>query len=388
MSETPSWQPPQPPRRDTWSPPAPPNSGAPGWTSGGWTPSAPPPGGPNFPRPALRPGPIPLRPLGLGEILDGAISVIRSSPKVMLGLSAVVAFSSSALGFLIGEALRLAIGDTADLSSSSADVTEAASQLVLSGPSWLFGQIAVILLTGILTFAVSRAVLGEQLAIGTSWQGARPRLPALLLASLLLFVSIAIALAVTLAPAGLLALGGGNTGLLVAAAVLGVLVAIPLMVYLAFMFAVASPVIVLEERGVVAGLRRTARLLRGVWWRAFGIWLLINIMTKLLGFVLALPFGILIVVVGVTPAGNSPTLISGLSAVADAVGSAILWPFAAAATALLYLDIRMRREGLDLALNRAVTGSAPAPAAPTAPPYGSLPGFPGPQPPGGPGFPS
>src|SRR5688572_20406494 len=33
------------------------------------------------PPPALRPGIIPLRPLGLGDILDGTIKLIRSNPK-------------------------------------------------------------------------------------------------------------------------------------------------------------------------------------------------------------------------------------------------------------------------------------------------------------------
>lgn len=42
------------------------------------------------PPPAPKPGVIPLRPLGLGEILEGAISYIRANPKVTLGLSAVV----------------------------------------------------------------------------------------------------------------------------------------------------------------------------------------------------------------------------------------------------------------------------------------------------------
>ena len=37
-----------------------------------------------------KPGVVPLRPLGLGEILDGAVQTIRLNPKVMLGLSAIV----------------------------------------------------------------------------------------------------------------------------------------------------------------------------------------------------------------------------------------------------------------------------------------------------------
>ena len=63
---------------------------------------------------------MPLRPLTLGEILDGAVQTIRQNPKVMLGLSAVVnlVLSVVAVGLQYG-ALR---SDFASLNgSASAD---------------------------------------------------------------------------------------------------------------------------------------------------------------------------------------------------------------------------------------------------------------------------
>ncbi|GAA3310379.1 hypothetical protein [Nonomuraea dietziae] len=86
-----------------WSAEQPPPYRAPGSPySGGPDPSAwqqpvppPPPYGQQgygyMPPPALRPGIIPLRPLGLGDIYDGTIKLIRSNPKAVLGLSAIVA---------------------------------------------------------------------------------------------------------------------------------------------------------------------------------------------------------------------------------------------------------------------------------------------------------
>src|SRR2546429_6302905 len=44
-----------------------------------------------------KPGVIPLRPLGVSEILDGAISTMRAHPKVILGVSAIVATISQLL---------------------------------------------------------------------------------------------------------------------------------------------------------------------------------------------------------------------------------------------------------------------------------------------------
>ncbi|MBO7941512.1 hypothetical protein JTP77_037285, partial [Streptomyces sp. S9] len=54
--------------------------GAPGWGSG-W-------GGPP---PAVKPGVIPLRPLGVGEMLDGAVSTMRTYWRTVLGISLAIA---------------------------------------------------------------------------------------------------------------------------------------------------------------------------------------------------------------------------------------------------------------------------------------------------------
>ncbi|MCA1657577.1 MAG: hypothetical protein LC713_07725, partial [Actinobacteria bacterium] len=55
-----------------------------------------PPGAPaygsyaGFVDPAPVPGPVPLRPLGVGEMLDGALSIIRRHPRITIGLAAVI----------------------------------------------------------------------------------------------------------------------------------------------------------------------------------------------------------------------------------------------------------------------------------------------------------
>src|SRR5260370_34732918 len=56
--------------------------------------SFPPPSGPYSSAPAApstgRQGIVPLRPLMVGEILDGAVTAMRTHPGIMLGLSAIV----------------------------------------------------------------------------------------------------------------------------------------------------------------------------------------------------------------------------------------------------------------------------------------------------------
>src|SRR3984957_10908449 len=67
----------------------PPPGGQAGYGPAGYGP--PPGGGWPPPRPsAPKPGVIPLRPLAVGEILDGAFSSIRQNPKATLGLAAIL----------------------------------------------------------------------------------------------------------------------------------------------------------------------------------------------------------------------------------------------------------------------------------------------------------
>src|ERR671918_262293 len=102
MSQTPGWERPgeEPADADGGQPPYP-----------GWSTRQPPA--------AVKPGVIPLRPLGVGEILDGAVTTIRRNPGPMLGLSAIVAIVTQLLGLGIGWWLfdqtdEVALSPTAD----------------------------------------------------------------------------------------------------------------------------------------------------------------------------------------------------------------------------------------------------------------------------------
>src|ERR1700682_1255046 len=54
-------------------------------------PGYPPPGYPHPPvPPALKPGVIPLRPLTLSDIFNGAVAYIRANPQATLGLNTIV----------------------------------------------------------------------------------------------------------------------------------------------------------------------------------------------------------------------------------------------------------------------------------------------------------
>lgn len=352
-------------------------------TGGAPPPPGPPPGA--GPAGTSKTGVIPLRPIGLGEILDGAVTYIRRYPKATLGLAAIVAGVPQAIVAIVRNWLG-ASGSTTVLNGSTVEPAElarsASVSIVTSAVTLIVVVLAVLLTTGMLTSVVGQAVLGRQATIASTWRQVRPRIWSLLGNAVAIALMILGAFLVCLGPGilvGLLATPAGGALL----GSLGILLWIPAVAWIYVTFAVAVPAVVLERQRVSAALGRSRRLVRGSWWRVSGILLLAGVITFFLRLVLLIPFGLL--QSAITVAGSA--LIGQIVAVLGTlVATAIVSPFNAGVTALLYVDLRMRREGFDLQLQHAVgLPSQPPPNAPPGapPPYGSGTGGTGNVPPPG-----
>ncbi len=353
MSEPPAWQAPgASPPPSAWGPPPPLGY-------------APPPLEPP------RPGVVPLRPLGLGEILDGAVQTMRHNPRVMFGLSALV----SGVAALVSTALLLVglpqLLTAADLSAGTVDASEVAS-LVSGGVVGLLVPavlqfLALSVLNGILIIAVSEAVIGRRPAAGevlrrVGWGGVG-RLLLLTLTTTLVGVVVLLVVVVPVVLLYLLAVPAGVVATLVALPLLAFL-GLSLMVKLAF----AAPALLLEDLGVVAALRRSWRLGVGSYWRVLGILLLSAAISWAASGLLQLPFSLLgeLAAAAVTGGASASTTLAvtvstAIGNLGGVLGSAVVSPFSAGVVSLLYIDLRIRREGLDVALARAA--AAPSPGA-------------------------
>lgn len=156
-----------------------------------------------------------------------------------------------------------------------------------------------------------------------------------------------------------LALGDGAGGL--ALTVLGFLGACAVVLWLMIRFTLAAPALMLERQSVLTSLRRSAKLVRGNWWRTFGILALTYLLVIVLTLIITIPFGVIAVTVdsdGLSELlnGNSadfgwPFLI--ITGIGEVIVSTLAYPFTAGVMALLYVDQRIRREALDLELARA-----------------------------------
>ncbi|GGY06213.1 hypothetical protein [Streptomyces minutiscleroticus] len=351
-----------PPPGPGWGgpPPAAPGGGGnwggghgPGGWGGGW-------GGPP---PAAKPGVIPLRPLGIGEILDGAVSTMRTYWRTVLGISLAVAVVTQVAVILLQRFVLADDGSAAVLSDPSATVDELSQAftdtMLTSGVVLLISLLGTIVATALLTTVTSRAVLGRQVTLGEAWRDARPQLLRLLGLTLLLpVIGLGIVFVGTVPGLLVVAAGGGGGG--VALAVLGGLAAAVVATWLLVRFSLASPALMLEKQGIPKSLVRSTKLVRGAWWRVFGIQLLATVIANVVASITVIPFTFLAAalsgeglsgfVEGSGGAGWTFLIIGGIGSV---IGSTLTFPITAGVTVLLYIDQRIRREALDLELARA-----------------------------------
>lgn len=325
-----------------------------------------PPPGPYAFRPpeAPRPGIVPLRPLTLGDLLDGSIKLIRTNPKATLGLSAIVA-AISTVPTAIGQATFFRVFGTVAAEPEAAEPPLAGIAVPYLGSliSLALTFVSTTILTGILTRVLGRAVFGGRITAGEAWRLARPRVPALfglvLLKGLILTAPIllATALIVSLALTGTLTdLSDAQLGAVVGLGLLlTVLLYIPYVLFFETRFSLAAAAMVLEGRGVSDSLRRSWRLVRGDSWRVLGILLLTYLIVGVLSGVLSMPFSMVGLVIGTVGQGSIGAAVTAglLMSVGGVLSSMISYPFQAGVNGLLYADRRMRAEAFDLVLQTA-----------------------------------
>ncbi|MEV7173414.1 glycerophosphoryl diester phosphodiesterase membrane domain-containing protein [Streptomyces sp. NPDC089922] len=307
--------------------------------------------------PAAKPGVIPLRPLGLGEILDGSVATMRTHWRSVVPITLVVATIVQVITVLVQ---KFMLDDVVFAPSDDMTAEEAldslgntlGSTLAVSAIAQFLQVLGTLVVTAMLTMIFSRAVLGRHSSVSEAWQDARPQLLRLIGLTLLMALGALLLGAVLVAP-GILA---GSVGL----GVLGVLAWLPLVIWLGIKFTLASPALMLERSTVIKAFARSSKLVQGAWWRIFGITLLTSVIAFIVAMIVVGPFQ----VIGMLAFGGGfDALEDGsaqnawgpliFSAIGLIIAQTIIMPIQSGVTVLLYVDQRIRREGLDLELARA-----------------------------------
>lgn len=367
-----------------WTPPPgkqppPPHQGGPRWgpTAGG-TAGGQPQAGPGagagtgwqaqYPRwgvraPDPKPGVVPLRPLGAGEILSGSIDTLRTHWRKVIGYTVVVGAVVEAASAL----LQHQFSDTSRLNdlennpdATASDIVHAlGGSLAASGLTLLVTMFASVIATALMATVVSRAVLGRQIGAAELRRDIRGRLPQLLGLAVLLPLITCLVVGVGALPGVLISVAGAKDAGS-ALALLGGIGGAVVMMWIFIQLSLTAPALMLEGQGVVASMKRSWKLVSGFWWRILGVQLLVLLVVTLVTALIGLPF----MLVGDAVAGGSSSGLFDTSttsswsyivivAVGGTIGTALTLPITAASTTLLYLDQRIRRESLDIELIRA-----------------------------------
>jgi len=124
---------------------------------------------------------------------------------------------------------------------------------------------------------------------------------------------------------------------------------------------VAIPVVMLERVGPVASLRRSWRLVRRSSWRVLGILLATALIVGIANVIINVPFALAGGTGGfATPQAQVSVVGVIVSAIGQIVATTVTAPLLAGVAVLLYADLRMRREGMDIMWQAAAAGGAPA----------------------------
>lgn len=314
---------------------------------------------PGYRPPADKPGIVPLRPLTLGELYDGAFGAVRHNPAVTLGLTAIVVVVAVALGTLLSIPLTTWFTDLfgslfAEIENDPAMQDLGFTQDILGvtygsalGTSLLL-LLATPLAMGVMAVSVSDSVIGRKVSVSEAWGRVLRRAWYLIGFSLLSLLAVLVGYAVLVGVVAALFAVDVTVGVI--GVFLTLAVAVVGGVWLFTRVLLVPPALAVEGGGFWATVARAWRLTRGTFWRVLGIYLLTSIILGFIGQIASIPVGLLLSVFLVQANDVGLAISYGVTYVITG-GMSVL--FLGGVTALLYIDTRMRREGLDVQLQAA-----------------------------------
>jgi uncharacterized membrane protein len=185
--------------------------------------------------------------------------------------------------------------------------------------SWIFGLILEFIGQGVILYAAFQAVHGHPVVISAAFRRWLSRFWAIIGISILVFLGLAIGFALLVIPGGIMALR----------------------------WAVTLPVCMVEGKGPLASMRRSAELTKGHRWKLFGIGVLIYVVAITTALVRVLVVGLL---AGSGILGGLGLAVPGgiiITAIISLILSAIVIAYFNVVAATIYHDLRGAKEGVD-----------------------------------------
>ena len=320
--------------------------------------------------PAPKKGIIPLHPLTFGMLLSKSFAALRHNPKVLFGFGvviqlAVVVLSATVMGLVfVTTFTRLESLSPASPDFEAVFAGTIAMNLVAGIAVGLASVAFTALMQGVVAAEIGFAAIGVKATLGTLWRKMIPsfwRLAAFASLSVIFIFGVIVVLFLIIA--GFIAGGLGGSaeaiGLVVILVILFTLATIPLVVWLTTKLLLVPSILVLERAKFRDALVRSWRLTRGRFWVAWGVTFLIGAIMGVAMQLVNLPVSLVSSMLGtiIAPTGSADTaaimgFVFALLApqILLLVLQAITLVVQSTAGTLVYLDSRMRYEGLDQTL--------------------------------------
>lgn len=262
-----------------------------------------------------RTGPLPLHPMSVSDILDGAFKLYKANLRTIVIIAAtfIVPLQLTSAFFqrnLLGGQGILKIFNDPQAASNSSSV---GANYAVTGLVYLVQLLLIPFIAGAISLVVSASYLGDTEEPGPALVATLKRSWALVIAFILIHLVELIG---------------------------GVLCVLPGVAAMA-MFVLVAPAIVVERLGPLAGIRRSWGLVKSRFWPTLGVALLSGLLASVLGSILGTPFSVVAALIGY----HSGWILLGIGGV---LSSLVTQPFVAIVATLLYFDGRIRKEGFDL----------------------------------------
>jgi hypothetical protein len=260
------------------------------------------------------PAPLRLRPLEIGDLLDETFRIYRRHFLLFAGISLILAIPSAGLaGYSVFSLF------SSFLQSANSNAAPDFNGLVSSMAVLLIGYVVSLLLSpftsAAVIYAACESAQGRPVSIWGALRGVVRRYFAIL--GYLILIGLMILMFCLL----------------------------PLWIWIWVGWVTVLPVMFVENTGLIAAMGRSWRLVEGRWWRTFLILFLVVLIWYVvqiaLGGFLSLASGLLGIVV-------SQYVALAISQAVAVLVSALAIPVFQIAIVLIYFDLRVRREALDL----------------------------------------
>ena len=269
-----------------------------------------------------------LQPMGFTDILDSMFSLYRNHFRLFVSICSVY--------FVCGLVVNLLIGISTVAAASSG---ETSMLILITGVLTLISSVVMLFVIGGLVFGSAQAFLGKRITAGTAFKQTKRRFWPYLESNLLYALVVGL-LTVTL-------------------------IGIPFALFFGFRWIFCSLAAVFEEKSAVRALKRSSELVKGGWWRVFGMMigviLLVFFVQSILQFSLLFVLGLSQAIGGdgdlveILRQMFMPQLTTWEELIAYSIRhfvslaiTCLMLPVGFIGVTLVYFDRRIRKEGFDI----------------------------------------